>query len=397
MTLVTFIIPVRHQANSNDWPSLKRRLSQTIASISGQTNGDWRAVIVANEGADLPDLPPKFSAERVTFPPNQLHDINGADREKVYDAFRLDKGRRVLAGMLSARDTRFFMIVDDDDFVSANIVEFAARNADANGWKIDRGYLWNEGGRLLLHHNDFANFCGTSLIIRSDLYRLPATFEDADIDYIKSMLGSHVRIGKMLADQGHPLGSLPFRGAIYLQQNHAHTLAHCELLQPRLLPFRAAGFGFAQVEDGVLSFKALHRCIQDFLFAMGIFLEDRVALSFTNLLKDHLLRQLRGDAAQGRSVLVHADLAANFHSGSKLVCFFQGDLVDGIFKLVIVGHNGLVDIGSNLARVLVQFSAHVLLGLVVLAGGKSNRLFHGANHDLGLNALFAAQEFDTLI
>ncbi|TXI03561.1 MAG: galactosyl transferase [Rhizobium sp.] len=223
MTMVTFIIPVRHQANSNDWPSLKRRLSQTIASISGQSNGNWRGVVVANEGADLPDLPPNFSAERVTFPPNQLHDINGADREKVYDAFRLDKGRRVLSGMLSARDTRFFMIVDDDDFVSANIVDFAAKNTDANGWKIDLGYLWNEGGRLLLHHNDFANYCGTSLIIRSDLYRLPATLEDADIDYIKSMLGSHVRIGKLLADAGSPLGSLPFRGAIY---RVGHSGAH---------------------------------------------------------------------------------------------------------------------------------------------------------------------------
>ncbi|PZM07375.1 galactosyl transferase [Rhizobium tubonense] len=223
MTLVTFIIPVRHQENSNDWSSLKDRLSQTVASIAGQTNSDWRAVIVANEGADLPDLPAQFSVARVTFPPNQLHDLDGADREKVYDAFRLDKGRRVLSGMLSARDTRFFMIVDDDDFVSANIVAFAATHPDANGWKIDKGYLWNEGGRLLLHHNDFANFCGTSLIVRSDLYHLPATFEDADIDFVKSMLGSHIRIGKALADAGNPLAALPFRGAIY---RVGHSGAH---------------------------------------------------------------------------------------------------------------------------------------------------------------------------
>ncbi|NRP89423.1 hypothetical protein GFPCMMHI_05348 [Ensifer adhaerens] len=155
--------------------------------------------------------------------PNQLYDLHNAGRGQVYEAVGLDKGRRILTVMLSARNSRFFIIVDNDDFVSANIVEFAARNADANGWKIDRGYLWNEGGRLLLHHNDFANFCGTSLIIRSDLYRLPATFEDADIDYIKSMLGSHVHIGKMLADQGHPLGSLPFRGAIY---RVGHSGAH---------------------------------------------------------------------------------------------------------------------------------------------------------------------------
>jgi hypothetical protein len=223
MTLVTFIIPVRHQANSSDWPALKRRLTQTIASIAGQSNSDWRAVIVANEGADLPDLPPQFSVARVTFPPNQLHDLQGSDREKVYDAFRMDKGRRVLSGMLSARDAQFFMIVDDDDFVSANIVAFVARHPAENGWKIEKGYLWNEGGRLLMHHNDFANFCGTSLIVRSDLYRLPPSFEDADVDYIKSMLGSHIRIGKALADAGNPLGALPFRGAIY---RVGHSGAH---------------------------------------------------------------------------------------------------------------------------------------------------------------------------
>ncbi|MEF0942176.1 galactosyl transferase [Rhizobium sp. BR 362] len=223
MPLVTFIIPVRHQANAKDWPALKERLSQTMASIAGQSNPDWSAVIVANEGADLPDLPPQFSVARVTFPPNQLHDLDSADREQVYDAFRLDKGRRVLSGMLSARDARFFMIVDDDDFVSANIVSYVAKHPQANGWKIDKGYLWNEGGRLLMHYDDFANYCGTSLIIKSRLYDLPATLEAADVDYVKSMLGSHVRIGNILADRGTPLEALPFRGAIY---RVGHSGAH---------------------------------------------------------------------------------------------------------------------------------------------------------------------------
>ncbi|NKJ38991.1 hypothetical protein FHT28_005745, partial [Rhizobium sp. SG570] len=71
--------------------------------------------------------------------PNQLYDLHNAGRGQVYEAVGLDKGGRILTVMLSARNSRFFMIVDDDDFVSANIVEFAARNADANGWKIDRG------------------------------------------------------------------------------------------------------------------------------------------------------------------------------------------------------------------------------------------------------------------
>jgi hypothetical protein len=122
MTLVTFIIPVRHQDNARDWSLLKANLVQTIASILNQTNDDWRGIIVANEGADLPDLPERFDVERVTFPPNDMHELGkSGNMEDFYDAFRADKGRRVLKGMLRARGSRFFMIVDDDDFVSARI------------------------------------------------------------------------------------------------------------------------------------------------------------------------------------------------------------------------------------------------------------------------------------
>ncbi|MGO8655996.1 galactosyl transferase, partial [Rhizobium ruizarguesonis] len=54
-----------------------------------------------------------------------------------------------------------------------------------------------------------------SLIIRADLYELPTRFEDASLDWIKSMLGSHVRIADILAQRGAPLTKLPFRGAVY--------------------------------------------------------------------------------------------------------------------------------------------------------------------------------------
>ncbi|MDI1277314.1 galactosyl transferase [Methylobacter sp.] len=214
-TFVTFIIPVRHQDNSKNWGLLKANLTQTIASIAAQTNKNWRAVIVANEGADLPDVPDGFEIVRVNFPPNLMHDAQGNDKEVFYDAFRIDKGRRVLKGMLHARETAFYMIVDDDDFVSNGLVEFVSQNITANGWKINEGYIWGDGGNLLFIHHDFANFCGTSLIIRSDLYHLPDSFESATDEYIKTMLGSHVRIGQILAAKGTPLASLPFRGAVY--------------------------------------------------------------------------------------------------------------------------------------------------------------------------------------
>jgi hypothetical protein len=215
MNLSTFISPVRQQDNARDWGLLKANLVQTVASISNQTNHDWRGIIVANEGADLPDLPERFSVERVTFPPNDMHERGNLSLEDFYDAFRLDKGRRVLRGMLRARDSRFFMIVDDDDLISARLVQYVSENAGANGWLIDKGYVWDDGGKLLFGHDKFNHLCGTSLIVRSDLYGVPEQFESASPDWIKSMLGSHIRIAGILAERGTPLEPLPFRGAVY--------------------------------------------------------------------------------------------------------------------------------------------------------------------------------------
>lgn len=215
MTTLTFLIPVRHPDNSPDWSRLKANLAQTVASIAAQTSGDWRGIIIANEGADLPALPERFSVERVTFSPNLRHDKGSGSPDEFLDAFRMDKGRRVLKGMLRARQSRFFMIADDDDFVSARLAEFVTAHPDANGWTIDRGYVWDDGGKLLYQHPQLNHVCGTTLIVRSDLYDLPADFDSATPDYIKTMLGSHRRIATLLSERGTPLASLPFPGAIY--------------------------------------------------------------------------------------------------------------------------------------------------------------------------------------
>jgi hypothetical protein len=215
MPLLTFVIPVRHQDNAADWGRLAANLSQTLASIAAQTSDDWEGVVVANEGAELPPLPARFRAERVTFPPNRIHERGDATRADFLDAFRIDKGRRVLAGMLAARDSRFFMISDDDDFVSRDIVSHVARHPTSEGWKIDRGYVWTDGGSILYELDDFHLICGTSLIIRSDVYNLPNKAEDADQQMIMDMLGSHRDVDTRLQAQGVTLASLPFRGAVY--------------------------------------------------------------------------------------------------------------------------------------------------------------------------------------
>lgn len=223
--MMTFIIPVRHPANSSNWGRLKRNLTETVRSIAAQTHSDWRAIIVANEGSDLPPLPSRFDIEWVTFAPNDRHAISSGTREEVLDAFRFDKGRRVLRGMLRARNSRFFMIVDDDDLVSRHIVAHAAEHPDANGWTVDSGYVWNDGGILLYRHSQLHHICGTSLIIRATLYKLPKTFAEATPEYVKTMLGGHRCIAALFVEKGTPLSPLPFIGAIY---RVGHTGSHSQ-------------------------------------------------------------------------------------------------------------------------------------------------------------------------
>jgi len=215
MTLLTFIIPIRHPENSKNWQLAMNNLQETVASIANQSNPDWRAIIVANTVAKIPAFSRQIEVERVDFPPNAHHDQTGLDVESFRDAVRLDKGRRVLAGLLKAKQSKFIMLVDDDDFVSSQLAAFVATRQSANGWSLGQGFVWDDGGHIVYRHTDFSALCGTSHIVRTDLYKIPDRFEDATENYIKRMLGSHRFIASDLASAGTPLDQLPFPGAMY--------------------------------------------------------------------------------------------------------------------------------------------------------------------------------------
>ncbi len=214
-SVLTFVIPIRHPQNSPDWPALKQRLAETIRSIAGQDDVRWRAIIVANEGSDLPALPSNFELKQVDFSPNPMFEQKDNDLEAFRNSFRFDKGRRVLAGILQADRTGYVMVVDDDDFVSCRLTSFVAGHLGENGRYVRDGYIWGDGGKLICKYADFSKVCGTSHIIRADLFKLPASVEAADPDYIRKIFGSHIYIREYLEKRGEPLEPLPFAGAIY--------------------------------------------------------------------------------------------------------------------------------------------------------------------------------------
>jgi len=222
--VLTFIIPIRHHESASNWSETVLNLKQTMVSIAAQSDRSWKCIIVANEGAALPDIPEQFEVCRVDFPPNVLHIQGGQSQNDFWDAVRLDKGRRVLSGLLYAKNLNYFMVVDDDDFIHRDLVKFTRKNNGENGWYIDKGYVWGDGGKLLMDYSDFYLYCGTSHIVKTNLLELPEKLEDVNVNYMKDIFGSHIKIKVMLESKGVALSPLPFHGAIYrIGHRDAHS------------------------------------------------------------------------------------------------------------------------------------------------------------------------------
>ena len=212
--MLSFVIPVRHQATVTDWGAVRPLIAATFRSVAAQREGPWRLVVVANRGTELPALPGNAELHEVDFEPVILPRRH-AEPDRFYSLMRLDKGRRVLTGLLRARPVGHVMVVDYDDLVSNRLAGFVESSPAANGWSLGSGYLYSGGEDALLLEGNFHRHCGTSHIIRADLLDLPARFEEADDEKVRRWLGAHVFIRGDLHERGTPLGLLPFPGAVY--------------------------------------------------------------------------------------------------------------------------------------------------------------------------------------
>jgi hypothetical protein len=137
----------------------------------------------------------------------------------------LDRERKVFIGLEQARpiDPTHIMIVDADDCVSQRLAEQVKRFPQSNGWIIKKGYLYQDGSKFIRNiRTKFYLCCGTSNIIRTDLYSLcleaPSSkgTENELLDYWFAHCRHH-KIGTTLAQKGFLLERLPFAGAVYIQ------------------------------------------------------------------------------------------------------------------------------------------------------------------------------------
>ena len=206
---LTFVVPVRDPRGVSNWAQVKSLIEATMGSLA-QAGG--RVVVAASRGTELPPIPDGFRVVELDLPYKPLPATEGPER---HAAVRRDKGARIIAGLVAEQRRGHVMVVDYDDFVSRKLSGLPAADPNASGWFVDSGYLF-DGGRLALKHpTGFNRMCGTSLLLRADLLRIPRRLRDVDPEFVDRTLGSHVFVRKDLARAGTPLTPVPFPGAVY--------------------------------------------------------------------------------------------------------------------------------------------------------------------------------------
>jgi len=168
--MLAFITSIRHPLNSSHYPTIERLLERTLGSICAQTHRDFKVVVVCHRVPDIAYDPAHVDFVLVDYaPPSQV-----AGPQTGIQAVRLDKGSKLLAGMLVARryQPSHVMFFDADDLLSRRIAEHVAKHPDANGWYMAKGYTWTEGGAMLRLRSNFHQLCGTSHVLRTDVFDL---------------------------------------------------------------------------------------------------------------------------------------------------------------------------------------------------------------------------------
>ena len=186
-----------------------------------------------------------------------------------------------------------------------------------------------------------------------------------------------------------------FRRLVDDLDHAANAVAHAVAFEARLLALGQAGFGLAEIDHQIETFDALDGGVDQFAHAVGIFAVNGFALGFADLLKDDLLGGLRGDAAQ-RVGRLRQSAPRDPISACRVdpLRFGERHFERGI------GHRSRPRFSRHRAsarRIVVEIGFIVLDGAEMFARRDQHGVLDGIENDLGVDALFFAENFNRLI
>src|SRR5262245_10744786 len=145
--MLVFVTSHRHPQNSNSYDKVELLLEKTLASVCAQTRDEFRVIVVCHKIPKIQFDPRFVEFVIVDFPPPSAVSVP----QTGIQAVRLDKGSKLLVGLLEARklNPTYVMIFDADDRVSNRLAAYAHAHPFENGWYFPTGYTYTDLGSLV--------------------------------------------------------------------------------------------------------------------------------------------------------------------------------------------------------------------------------------------------------
>ncbi|MBK8815982.1 MAG: glycosyltransferase family 2 protein [Methylococcaceae bacterium] len=230
--MLVFITSLRHPQNSSDYRKVEHLLARTLNSVCAQTDNRFQVIVVCNQ---IPSDIPTFTNVhyvKVGFPaPSEANQARTG-----MSAVLKDKGTKYVISLKKAEEfnPEYVMFFDADDYLHKDIAGFVNTHPGENGWYVDKGFVYRDGGLLISETDHFNQVCGSSHILKFDLLRQPdavtlnasqdSIMELIDHEFLFSVLGGHRKITAWFSERNLPLKAFPYAAAIWLTntgENHS--------------------------------------------------------------------------------------------------------------------------------------------------------------------------------
>lgn len=181
--MLGFVVPIKPRAFSKDWNYDLQLLNRTAQSICGQTCNNFKLIIVYNEKPEISFEHENIIYAAYPYPPVTVSEIEDYDSYVVkyynrkYAERMMDKGKKLLYGCKIAVEAScdYIMCIDSDDLISNKLAAFVDKRLEIKkaGWRIKRGYVYEENSSVLIKNNCIQNINGSTHVIRKDLINIP--------------------------------------------------------------------------------------------------------------------------------------------------------------------------------------------------------------------------------
>jgi hypothetical protein len=220
-----FVTSIRHPGNAKNYQVIVDLLKLTIESVCGQnTTFPFKFLIVCNEKPDIEVDESIVEFLVVDFP----QPGDGKATGLAFENFLIDKGSKLAAGLawIYQYSPSKVFIIDADDWIDNNIVEFVSKHNDTSFWHVDTGYLINLADKKSTRKHGLCRYCGSTFIY--DYTQL------LNIVEYKGKLGTKVT-------QAYIIDNIDDFGMRNILGNHRRQLGHFNKLNKNIrpLPFKA--------------------------------------------------------------------------------------------------------------------------------------------------------------